>query len=108
MRMSGIEREDFEAVLSEMEKRGWILECEDGISLSRLPDRIPVYEIINISNVIGEGWDEDLNKAVTYIRNAVNEGIKTLTLGDVFDKVCGIPHRQNSDRHCTEQSVGPA
>ncbi len=107
MRACGIKREEFETLLSEMEKKGWILECEDGITLARLPDRIPVSEIIVMSGIFEEGWDKRMNMAVNYVKNRLSEKMD-FTLGELFEKVCGIPHRPDSSQPCKEPSESPA
>ncbi len=104
MRLCGIEREEFEALLQDMEKRGWILECEDGISLSRLPDRIKVVEVMEIAGAFETGWDKKMNNMVLEVKKAMQQKMNDLTLGELFERVCGIRCRHDIDLPHTEQS----
>lgn len=90
---TGLYREDLEAIIEALEKKGWFLSANGGVSLSFSPDKMPLQEAIKIAGNLSfiktkaeEDIPNNVKKVVNNLRGKVLKEVESYTLRDLVEE----------------------
>ena len=86
MRLLGIDKAEFEALMDRMESKGWIVESDETIGLGRSLKFLKASELLEVTNTFEEGDDAVINEAVRQLKSSVRQELNHLTLYDLLRK----------------------